>query len=138
MSPRGSRSCGRCNDRQGRSRPRTLGPPVMENPNRILAIAAVVVTLVVAAIMLQPVVRRELAPVLETAWVAIDTGSGEAIVGPVVIASGTPFTLHAVIEAKDRSGQPIFYTEAPRLRFPDREVAAASLRRWDRPEIAKV
>lgn len=111
----------------------------MESQNRILLIAAVVVSLIVVVIMLQPAVRRELAPELKSAWVGIEVaGSGEAVVGPVEIASGTAFTLHAVVEAEDRRGRPIFYTEAPRLRFPDRQVAPESLRRWDLPEIAKM
>ncbi len=111
----------------------------MENQNRIFAIAFVAVSLVVLAVLLQPAVEDQLAPVPVAAWVAIEVAeSGTAEVGPVAIEVGTPFRLHAVLEARSRSGQAVYYTEAPGLSFGDDEVAADRLRRWQRQRTAKV
>jgi hypothetical protein len=43
-----------------------------------------------------------------------------------------------VLEARGRDGEPVYFTEATRLAFGDREVPAASLRVWDRGQIVRV
>lgn len=116
----------------------------MDSQNRVLWISFAAVLLVLGAILFQPVVEERLAPELETAWVAIELGeSGIARVGPRAIESGTPFTLHAVLQARARNGEAVYYTEAPGLeRIAEdgtlSEVPAEALRTWDRPQILKV
>lgn len=99
----------------------------------VVAVAAAVIGILFAL----PEVEERVAPDPRTAWVGIEVeGSGVARVGPVEIEAGTPFTLHAVLEAETRRGETIYYTEAPALAFPDgRSVDPASLRPWpsDRP-----
>ncbi len=116
----------------------------MESQNKIFVAVVAAVSLVVLVVLLQPTVQDRLAPEPVTAWVAIEVGgegaesSGVAEVGPVALEVGTPFRLHAVLEARDRGGDPVYYTEAPRLRLDGEEVAAARLRRWDRPRPARI
>lgn len=104
---------------------------------RTFFVVFALLVLLVVALLLWPEVREGLAPSLDTAWVAIEIeGSGEAVVGTVEIPVGTPFRLHAVLEATHRDGSKLYYTEAPALRLPDGPVPAEALRRWDRsPEI---
>lgn len=105
--------------------------------NFLIVLAAVVA--VVVALLLAPQVERKLAPRLRTAWVAIEPeGSETAVVGGVKLPAGTPFRLHAVLEAQRRDGSKIYYSEAPALRFGDRPVAPEDLVPWDRPEEVKV
>lgn len=110
----------------------------MDNQTKILVAAVAGIVLVVAVIAFQPAIQESLAPELQIAWVAVEVaGSGVAEIGPVEIEAGTPFELHAVVEAKGRGG-PVYYTEAKALRIEGREVDAARLRRWDRPFEARV
>ncbi|MEE8137880.1 MAG: hypothetical protein V3T81_03270 [Thermoanaerobaculia bacterium] len=91
--------------------------------------AAVLVLLVL--LLLSGKVERELAPRPKAAWVAIEVGGGElAEVGRVEIESGTPFTLHAVLEATSWRGETLYFTQAERLRIHGEEVPAESLRPW--------
>jgi hypothetical protein len=107
--------------------------------SRLFGVIFAVVALVALAIVLQPKVEERLAPRLHTAWVGIEVaGSGVAEVGPVDLTAGDGFTLHAVLEARDRQDRPVYYTEAPALSFGGRRVAAESLRSWDRPMSIKV
>lgn len=111
----------------------------MESQNRIFAIAFVVVSLVVLAVLLQPALEERLAPEPVAAWVAIEVaGRGSAEVGRLAVDVGTPFRLHAVLEARDRSGEAVYYTEAPGLRFGTEEVPASRLRRWQRQRTVKI
>lgn len=110
----------------------------MDTQTKILFAAVVGIALVVVIISFQPVIEESLAPELETAWVAIEVASsGVAEVGPVEIGFGTPFELHAVVEAKGRRG-PVYYTEAEALEIEGGVVDAARLRRWDRPFEVRV
>jgi hypothetical protein len=112
---------------------------VRDSPNRIFVIALVVVSLVVLAVLLQPEVEERLAPEPVTAWVAIEVdGSGVAEVGPVAVDAGTRFRLHAVLEARGRDGETVYYTEAPGLRLAGEELPASRLRRWERQRTVKV
>jgi hypothetical protein len=110
----------------------------MDTQTKILAAAVVGIALVVAAVAFQPAIEESLAPELVIAWVAVEVGeSGLAEIGPVEIEAGTPFTLHAVVEAKGRSG-PVYYTEAKALALAGREVDPERLRRWERPFETRV
>lgn len=111
----------------------------MARERTILIASGAVASLVVAGLLLAPRVTEELAPKPQQAWVAIQpAGSGVARIGPVDIPAGTGFTLHAVLEARDRDGRPVYYTEAPGLEIGGEAVPAAALRRWDRREEARV
>ncbi len=111
----------------------------MEKQSKLFAVIVVAVALVALAVIFQPAVEEQLAPVPHAAWVAIEVaGSGLADVGPAELAVGTAFELHAVLEARDRSDRPVYYTEAPRLAFAGVEVPAESLRAWKRPRPVKV
>ena len=107
--------------------------------SRLFLVIVTLVALAALAIVLQPKVQERLAPRLHTALVAIEAaGSGVAEVGPVDLAPGDDFTLHAVLEARDRQDQPVYYTEAPGLSFGGQPVPAESLETWDRPRLIKV
>ncbi|HUO86155.1 MAG TPA: hypothetical protein VM617_02090 [Thermoanaerobaculia bacterium] len=111
----------------------------MSGEKRIFWSVVAVAVVVVAALVAWPRVEQRVAPRPTAAWVAIEVeGSGVARVGPVSIDAGTPFTLHAVLEAVTRRGDTIYYTEAPGLMFPDREVGAEALRRWPGGREARV
>lgn len=111
----------------------------MESSRKILALALLFAFLVVLALLLWPRAERELRPQPRRAWVAIEVaGEGVARVGPVEIAAGTPFTLHAVLEAQTRGGETLYYTEAPALVVHGEEVTPEALRPWDRREQIKV
>jgi len=110
----------------------------MTTETRIVGIVIVLLVLVVAGIFLAPSLSEIGRPELVAAWVGIEVeGSGTAVVGPVAIAAGTPFTLHAVLEARD-GGEPFYYTEAPGLTFGGEAVAADRVRRWDSRRTVKV
>jgi hypothetical protein len=98
--------------------------------------------LVVAGIALVIALLRtseELQPEVVGAFVAIQPESEDAArVGRVDISAGTPFRLHAVVEAMDWRGRRLFYTEAPALELPDGPVADEQLRPWDRGEKVRV
>ena len=88
----------------------------MEKQSKLFAAIVVAVALVALAVIFQPAVEEKLAPEPHAAWVAIEVAdSGLAKVGPVELEVGTAFELHAVLEARDRSGQPVYYTEATDL-----------------------
>lgn len=88
---------------------------------------------------LLPSAKESLAPELVGAHVAIlPAGAEAAVVGPVEIDAGDDFTLHAVLEARDRSGEPVYYTEAPALVIGGERAPGEALRLWDRPRVLKV
>jgi hypothetical protein len=83
--------------------------------------------------------RRELRPDPVAALVAIQpAGEGAARTGRVELAAGTPFTLHAALEAKGLGGNRLFFTDAPALIVDGRRVDGDSLRPWPGPERAKI
>lgn len=107
--------------------------------NRLFWIVVLAVLAVVAVILLQTEVEDRILPEPESAWVAVEIAeTGVAVVGPVEIGAGVPFTLHAVLGARGRTGGEVFYTDAPGLRFGDREIPAESLRPWRRSRPVKV
>lgn len=109
----------------------------MTEDQRRLAIAGAVAGGVVLLLLFGPRVRRGIEPKLKAAFVAIEVeGSGIAEVGCVEVPSGTPFRLHAVLEAEALGGSTFYYTEAPRLRIGGGIVEGAALRPWDRADRA--
>lgn len=111
----------------------------MEKQSKLFAVIVLAVGLAALAVIFQPAVEEQLAPEPHAAWVAIEVeGSLPAAVGPFEIEVGTAFTLHAVLEARDRRGQPVYYTEAPRLAIDGEEVPAERLKAWKRSRPIKV
>lgn len=74
-----------------------------------------------------------LEPRLERAWVAVQPAGAEvARVGPIELAAGAEFTLHAVLEARDWQGEELFFTQAPALEIGGRRLPAKAIRPWSR------
>lgn len=111
----------------------------MSSERRIVVTVIVVVSVVVLGLVLWPSAKERMAPELVRAHVAIlPAGADAASVGPVEIEAGREFTLHAVLEARDRSGRAIYYTEAPGLVIHGERVPAEALKPWDRAGVVKV
>lgn len=111
----------------------------MSGEQKIVWSVVAVVAVALAVLMLLPKVSAVLAPEPTAAWVAIEAAdSGVAEVGRVDLPADRGFRLHAVLEARDRGGEAVYYTEAPALSIGGRPVAAGALRRWDRPQPVKL
>ncbi len=111
----------------------------MERETRILWLVVAGVILVAVLFGLGGKVKQELAPEPRAAWVAIAAGDDPvAVSGPVELAAGEPFTLHAVLEAESWRGERIFYTEAAGLRLGGEEIPPSALRRWTGGEEVRV
>ncbi len=111
----------------------------MDSSRRIIWTVVGVALVVAAVVFLYPGAKESFAPALTAARVAIQPAGAEAaVVGPVQVPAGTAFTLHAVLEARDRDGSPVYYTRAPALEIDGRRVPAEALRTWDRPWKVKV
>ncbi|MFQ5348880.1 MAG: hypothetical protein ACE5EG_00395 [Thermoanaerobaculia bacterium] len=111
----------------------------MERETRILW--TVVAGVVAAAVLigLFGKARQELVPEPRAAWVAIAVGDDPvAASGPVELAAGEPFTLHAVLEAESWRGERVFYTEAAGLRLGGEEIPVSALRRWTGGEELRI
>jgi len=105
----------------------------MSTEKKIFLVVLGVVTLLVIVLFSSEVVEKEIAPKPRAAWVAIEVdGSGTARTGTFEIDSGTPFRLHAVLEAETFSGETIYYTEAERLEIDGKEIPSQTLRVWNR------
>ena len=105
----------------------------MSTERKIFLIVLAVVGGLVILLFSSDVVEREVAPQPVAARVAIEVeGSGVARTGRVEIASGTPFRLHAVVQAETLSGRTIYFTEASRLELDGEEIPAEALRPWKR------
>lgn len=83
--------------------------------------------------------REEAArPTPVAAFVGIEVdGSGEALIGLQEIAAGTPFRLHAVLQAEAKDGSTVWYTEAASVVLPDGSQATP-VQPWDQPSFAQV
>ncbi len=111
----------------------------MDKQSRLFTIVVVVIALGAAVVLFRPVVEEQLAPELVAAWVAVEVaGRGIADVGPVDLEVGDSFQLRAVLEGRDRKGEPVYYTEASQLSFSGEPVAIDRLKVWDRPQPVKV
>jgi hypothetical protein len=110
----------------------------MSRDKYLFPIVLGVVILGVLIFLLLPKVEEKLAPQPVAAWVAVEVaGSGVARVAPASLKAGEGFTLHAVLEGRDRSGQAVYYTEAPRLEIHGKVIEAEALRRWGRARPPK-
>lgn len=106
---------------------------------KIFYLVVALIALGAIFLLLQPQVEDTFAPQPESAWVAIQPqGEDLAVVGPVEIDAGTPFRLHAVVAARARDGELIYYTEAERVVLGGDEIAPEHLRRWDRSRTVKL
>lgn len=111
----------------------------MDPTRRIVTVVIAVATAVVLLLVLWPEAQERLAPELVAARVAIQPeGAEAAVAGPVEIEAGRGFTLHAVLVARGRGGEPVYYTEAPALEIDGRRVPPEALRRWDRPQAVRI
>lgn len=111
----------------------------MSSEKKIFWITVAVLVAVAAVLLLSPRVEDLTAPRLLDAHVAIQpAGAPAARMGPVELAAGEPFTLHAVLRAETRGGETVWYTQAPALEVDGGTVPAESLRRWDRSHTVKV
>ncbi|KAB2956838.1 MAG: hypothetical protein F9K16_14565 [Thermoanaerobaculia bacterium] len=94
----------------------------------------IVVGLLVGALILwrlAPRWQQRLGPAPGAARVAVQVdGEPVASDGRHEMAAGTPFRLHAVLEARTLTGETVWYTEAPALRLDGRDIPAGRLRRW--------
>jgi hypothetical protein len=99
---------------------------------RVAAITVAVLAVLAGMILFAPA-RQRVAPQPRAAYVAIEVaGQDVARVGvPVELDAGTPFTLRAVLEAKDWRGRTVYFTEASRLEIDGREIASEALEPWD-------
>jgi len=111
----------------------------VNSTRRIVTVVIGVAAAVVLLLVLWPRAKEGLAPELAAARVAIQPeGADAAVAGPLEVEAGRGFTLHAVLEARGRDGEPVYYTEAPALEIDGRRVPPEALRRWDRPQTIKV
>lgn len=109
-------------------------------PERKITVT-VMVTLgaILLLLYLWPKAAERLAPELARAHVAVQPdGADTAVVGPVEIEAGQGFTLHAVLEARARGGETVYYTEAPALTIAGERVPGEALRPWDRDRVTRV
>ncbi|MEM1179954.1 MAG: hypothetical protein AAGM22_16555 [Acidobacteriota bacterium] len=107
--------------------------------NRVFLIVAALIALVVAIVLFQPAVEEQLAPKLDSAWVAIEVeGSNRAEVGRFELREGEKFTLRAVAGAQARDGSRVYYTEAESLVIDGQSIPTEQLRRWDRSKPLKI
>jgi len=111
----------------------------MSGERKLLGVVLFLVALAVGIFLLLPKVEERLAPVPVQAWVAIEAeGSEVARVDWLKLDQGTPFKVHAVLEATDRDGSLLYYTEASALEVRGELVPAESLRPWDRYHPPKI
>jgi hypothetical protein len=111
----------------------------LTDQRKIAWVVAGVVLLVVLVLFVPDRLRQELRPEPVTALVAVQArGEAAARTGRVELAPGTAFALHAVLEARGRSGERVFFTEAPALVVDGSRWDGDSLRPWPGPEKAKV
>ncbi len=116
----------------------------MSRERNTTTVLILVIVLALAALYFYPRLEKELQPELVTAWVALEVeGTGIAEVAPHQLeapAPGEPLPvrLHAVVEATTRSGETVYYTEAPALRLHGEDIPAESLRSWDLAGVVKV
>jgi hypothetical protein len=109
----------------------------MDSDRRIFWVVLAVVLAGLGLLLFWPRIETTLGPRPVAAWVAVEAeGSGTAVVGPVELAAGRGFTLHAVLEAETRGGSAVYYTGAPALQIGDRPVPAEAVRPWD-PALAE-
>lgn len=111
----------------------------METQTKILWGAGLLGAGLVLLLILQPRIEEELAPEPHAPHVAFEVdGSGIAEVAPQRLEVGQTFKLHAVLEARTRDGETLYYTQAKRLRIGGADVPAEQIQTWDRPRPVRV
>lgn len=101
-------------------------------------VAAIAGSLLVV-VWLWPRVEIGRRPSPRAAWIGIEVAdSGLAEIGPVEIAAGSPFRLHAVLEAEEPDGTTVYFTEAPGLSLAGQLVPATAVKRWPERWDAKL
>jgi hypothetical protein len=104
----------------------------MSTERKILLIVLGVVAGLVLLLFSSEVIEQEVAPKPVAAWVAVETeGSNVARTGRVGLTGGTPFRLHAVVQAETFSGNTIYFTEAKHLVLDGVEIADELLQPWE-------
>lgn len=110
-------------------------------------IVVAVLGLGAAFLLLQPEMEDTFAPEPVAAWVGIEilgagAEAGTVVVGPVEIPvglqDGPRFRLHAVVGAKSRGGEMVYYTEAKKLLLGGDEITGDRLLVWDRSRTVKL
>lgn len=99
-------------------------------------VGAVLVVLI--ALRWAPAAKNRLGPRPRAAFVAVEIGSNPASDGRFELAAGTPFRLHAVLEAETLTGETVYYTEAGALRLAGETIPADRMRRWPEGRVARV
>ncbi len=103
----------------------------MSSDRRPLWVAIAVVAAALLLFFAIPKVQQRLRPRLLRALVAVQVESEPwARVGPIEIEAGQAFSLHAVLLAESRSGEMLYYTEAPALEIDGERIEPDRLRRW--------
>jgi hypothetical protein len=111
----------------------------MTTERKVLLIVVAAVAGLLLVVLTSSVVEREIAPDPVAAHVAIEIdGSGIARTGRSRISSGTPFELHAVVEARTFSGETIYFTQAERLEIDGVEIDSGRLRPWQRDSEPRI
>ena len=111
----------------------------MTSQQKIYWSAVALVGVLVGVLMLSGPVERQLAPEPVAAWVALQAADSEvARTGRLEISAGTEFKLHAVLEARDWSGETIYFTEANRLVIEGQEIPSELIRRWTRSQEPRI
>jgi hypothetical protein len=101
----------------------------MSRRTTLALIMAGLVLVLAVLFLVVPRIQESLAPLPQRAWLGIEVGgSGVAEVGPVSIAAGTPFRLHAILEAKARDGSTIYLTDIGKVRIGGTTVEAPVVR----------
>lgn len=97
----------------------------------------VLVGLIVAMLLMRT--SEELQPDLLGVQIAVQIeGEGVARVAPAETVAGTPFRLHAVVEATDWRGQQLYYSDAEALEIDGVAVPEERIRVWHRREKVRV
>jgi hypothetical protein len=103
----------------------------VSSDRRALWVAIAVVSASLLLLFGVPKVREELRPDVIGALVAVQIGSEPtARVGAVDIEVGESFSLYAVLRAESRSGDTVYYTQAPGLEIAGQPVEADHVRPW--------
>lgn len=103
-----------------------------------LIIGALILALVIVFVVV-PRVQESLAPAPQRAWLGIEVaGSGVAEVSRTSIEAGTPFRLHAILEAKTNDGSTVYLTDAEKVRIGGTIVEPPSVRPYRLAEEARL
>lgn len=115
------------------SEPSSLSSIKLKTDRRVLWAVLAALGLLALGLALGGKVREEIAPEPRASWVAVEIDDeGVARTGRSEVQAGTPFRLHAVLEAETWRGERIFYTEASSLEVDGIQIPQDQLRPWRR------